>query len=761
MRLCTGMEIVMKYRRRHAAIFCCILLLGGGLLGNGSGNSHTSVSFLSAGWEESSKSDTLIQDELFLLLNEGVSDAELSRLLSEAPFPTEILDLFDTCLLLRTAPEHSETLLTYFQENSLIRTAEYNQELVLSGITADEYSDTQWALSNPGSYLQYFSKPEKGGTFVSSTPGIDLNLNNAWNYYKKNLVQKRIPVVAIIDTGIDITHPELAAHIWINSGEIPGDGIDNDGNGYIDDIHGWDFYNNDATVCHYGANQVSAKSSDNDNHGTHLAGIIAAEANNDIGIAGVAGDVRVELMPLKIHGGSNGKGTIANAVKAIRYATLMGADICNMSWGATVYSTSLEEAMRESTMLFITAAGNEGNSDDIIPMYPACFDLDNMISVTFVDADGELPSDANYGADSIDFAAPGKDIFSTVVGSYQTMSGSSMAAPHVSALAALVYSLGKWYAPEVKQLFLSSLLPVPALEGNVRYPGIPNALLLLEGTKDLTVDIIAPALAIQQSFSQEILSLYLTAEDKGGSGIRVLRYAAGTKSVSAFRKGTAGTPIRSDTLELTKAGYYTFYLSDYAGNETIVPFYVIDDTEPPELKATYAPAASGRNFSVLLDASDSQSGIKTLKYAEGILDAAAFKSGTLGTELTLGLHGQTSFSVEKPGNYTIYAADYRGNKAVLSILIQELKVKSISLNHTGKILSAGDSLYLKPEFHPAGSTDSITYKSSRPSVATVNQYGSVTALSPGITVITATTSHGLTAKCLLLVTYGTSPLLNP
>ncbi len=732
----------MKCNRRFF-FFCCIFLFLGGLFG----------SFVSLHKKELSTKtlpeSTLLSDELFLLLEDTLTTSQIEQLLLQAPYPVEILDSFDSCLLLHAAPEFCDKLLSYFQENAWVRTAEYNQELNLSGITVDEYSDTQWALSNSGTYLQVLSNFQKKGTYIPSTCGIDLNIEQAWEYYNTTLTPKREPIVAIIDTGIDINHPELYNHIWINEGEIPGDGIDNDGNGYIDDVNGWDFYNNDSSVCHYGADQITTSFIDNDNHGTHLAGIIAAQANNEIGIAGIASNVNVKIMPLKIHGGSNGKGTIANAIKAIKYATIMGADICNMSWGTTIYSASLEEVMKESTMLFITAAGNEGNLNDTIPIYPASFDLKNMISVTFIDADGQLPPDANRGAESIDIAAPGKDIFSTTVGSYQTMSGSSMAAPHISAVAAMVYSLGKWYAPEVKELLLSNLLLLTSLENNVRYPGIPNTLSLLDQTKNLTIDTIAPTLSIHDSFDQNLLSLSFIASDKGGSGVRVIRYAAGTKNVSDFRKGMAGTPIRSDILKLSKAGYYTFYISDYAGNESTILYYIEDDTTPPSLSANYSKTK--QEYTISVEASDSQSGVKTLKYAQGIFDVSDFKSGKLGTDLNL-IHNKASFSVSATGSYTIYATDFRGNKTVTYINIpEEIQVKNISLNYSTRILLSGKKIQLNTKFYPKESIDTITYRSSQVAVATVNSYGVVTAVSPGITIITATTSHGLSAKCIVLV----------
>ena len=206
----------------------------------------------------------------------------------------------------------------------------------------------------------------------------------------------------------------------MNPGEVPDNGIDDDGNGYIDDIYGWDFYNNDNSVCHYveTANGYTADPDDNDNHGTHIAGIIGAAANNSIGISGVASNVNIKIMSLKIHGGSASSGSVTNAIKAIHYAEAMGADICNLSWGTTNYSQALELTIQESSMLFISAAGNNGNNNNSTPMFPSGLRLPNLISVAYIDSNGELAEDSNYGVSTVDIAAPGEEIYSTLVGTY-------------------------------------------------------------------------------------------------------------------------------------------------------------------------------------------------------------------------------------------------------------------------------------------------------------------------------------------------------
>lgn len=344
------------------------------------------------------------------------------------------------------------------------------QSLSLSN---DEFADTQWYMDNPGYYIDYsfgFRLKEK------CVSGVDMDVASAWKQMAGFTGEKHEVIVAVIDTGIDYSHPELSDHMWINQGEIPDDHIDNDHNGYVDDVYGWDFYNNDKSICHYDKTKKSFSRSDKDNHGTHIAGIIAAEANNNTGIAGIASNIDVKIMSLKINGGKNARGRMSDAVKAVSYAQRMGADICNISWGTTEYSKKLYQVMKTSDMLFVAAAGNAGTNNDEIPLYPANFKLNNLITVGAIDSNGELTEYSNYGAGTVDIAAPGDNIYSTIVGGYGTLSGSSMAVPQVTAIASLVYSYtGHIDAGKVKNVIINNIKPLPGLNKLIKYPGIPDA----------------------------------------------------------------------------------------------------------------------------------------------------------------------------------------------------------------------------------------------------------------------------------------------
>jgi subtilisin family serine protease len=246
--------------------------------------------------------------------------------------------------------------------------------------------------------------------------------------------------VGIIDEGFQFEHPDLDANIWTNALD-PVDGIDNDNNGFIDDIHGWDFNSNDNTVY----------DGTGDDHGTHVAGTIGAEGNNSTGVAGV--NWNVTLIDAKFLG-PNG-GTTANAVKAVDYLTdlkvrnHLNIVATNNSWGGGGYSQALFDAIGragKANILFIAAAGNGGNDGrgdniDTSPSYPAAYSNPNIIAVAAINSTGGLASWSNYGAMSVDLAAPGVGIWSTVpTNSYASYSGTSMATPHVTGAAALYAS---------------------------------------------------------------------------------------------------------------------------------------------------------------------------------------------------------------------------------------------------------------------------------------------------------------------------------
>ncbi len=300
----------------------------------------------------------------------------------------------------------------------------------------------------------------------------DIDALEAWN----TTTGSRNVVVAVIDTGMDYKHPDLALNTWRNPGEVAGDGIDNDGNGFIDDIHGWDFANNDSSPM------------DDNGHGTHVSGTIGAVGNNGSGVVGV--NWQVSIMPLKFLTGS-GSGSTSAAVAAINYATRMRRDFginvvaTNNSWGGGGLSTALRDAIDAGAgagILFVAAAGNEANNNDTAPSYPGSYSSTAVISVAATDRSNRLAGFSNYGATSVDVGAPGAGILSTTPnGSYSTYSGTSMAAPHVTGVVALLAAANpQASATQIRTAILSSTTPVVALTGKVATGGLLNAAAALQ-----------------------------------------------------------------------------------------------------------------------------------------------------------------------------------------------------------------------------------------------------------------------------------------
>lgn len=256
-------------------------------------------------------------------------------------------------------------------------------------------------------------------------------------------------VVAVIDTGVDYNHPDLNDNMWVNTGEIPGNNLDDDGNGYIDDIYGYDFVNNDGDPL------------DDHYHGTHCAGTIGAEGDNAVGVVGVCWDVRI--MALKFLD-SNGSGSTANAIASIEYAMQMGAKVLSNSWGGDGYDQALKDAIDAAGVLgipFVAAAGNDGTNNDSTPHYPSNYDSENIISVVSSDHDDARSSFSNYGVVSTDLAAPGSSVLSCRPGgTYQYLNGTSMATPHVAGACALMLSVNPGLtSAEIKQILVDTVDP--------------------------------------------------------------------------------------------------------------------------------------------------------------------------------------------------------------------------------------------------------------------------------------------------------------
>jgi hypothetical protein len=307
----------------------------------------------------------------------------------------------------------------------------------------------QWGVNNTGQSIRG----------ISGVADADIDGYEAWDVR----TSAADIIVAVIDSGVQWSHPDLDDNIWSNSDEIAGNGVDDDNNGYVDDVRGWDFYGNDSNP------------DDAEGHGTHCAGTVGAEGNNGIGVAGVAWDV--QIMPLRFIGPFGG--STSDAIAAVNYAVANGAKISNNSWGGGGFSTALRDAIANAGAnghLFVAAAGNDGVNTDSSAHYPSSYSNDNIISVAATDNRDNLAGFSNYGISTVDLGAPGVDIASTYNGSgYVWNSGTSMAAPHVSGAAAVLWAENpSWTYEQVRDRLYATVRATGAMSGITATGGVLN-----------------------------------------------------------------------------------------------------------------------------------------------------------------------------------------------------------------------------------------------------------------------------------------------
>jgi ELWxxDGT repeat protein len=309
-------------------------------------------------------------------------------------------------------------------------------------IPNDASFSSLWGMNNTG---------QTGGT-----ADADIDAPEAWEY----TTGSSDIVIASIDTGVDYTHPDLAANMWVNPGEVAGNGIDDDHNGYIDDIYGIDACNDDSDPM------------DDNSHGTHTSGTMAAVGDNGIGVAGV--NWTAKIMALKFLG-ADGSGDNSDAITCLEYLTMMKTTygvnvvVSNNSWGGGSFSQALMDAIKASNdagVVFVASAGNSGTNNDISPSYPASYDLPGIIAVASTDDDDGKASSSCYGATSVDLGAPGVSVYSTIPGGYGTKSGTSMASPHVAGAVALLKAFNsEATVAQLKAAILNGVDPVASLSG--------------------------------------------------------------------------------------------------------------------------------------------------------------------------------------------------------------------------------------------------------------------------------------------------------
>lgn len=407
----------------------------------------------------------------------------------------------------------------------------------------------------------------------TTTAGADIHATEAWDV---STGSKKV-LVGIIDTGVDYNHPDIAPNYWTNPGESGLDadgkdkrtnGVDDDKNGFVDDYRGWDFANNDNDPV------------DDQDHGTHCAGVIGAKGNDGVGVAGVNWDVSIVGIKFLTKDGS---GSLENAVKSIEYATNLGVTLTSNSWGGGGASPTMLDAIKKANdkgILFVAAAGNDSNDNDKRASYPATYAVDNIISVAASDSKDAKASFSNWGKNTVHVAAPGVDIYSTIKGNaYKSMSGTSMATPHVAGVAALVKAVfPNATAAQIKARIINTSDPVAGWENYVQSGGRLNA------TSALEVDNVPPSrvagLEVKSATTTTVTLRWTPAGDDGANGAaKAYQIRRSDKAIANEADWAAATPvtaaIKATAAEVTaivnfesfdQKGYFAVRALDNVGN---------------------------------------------------------------------------------------------------------------------------------------------------------------------------------------------------
>ncbi|MGB2696683.1 MAG: glutaminyl-peptide cyclotransferase [Candidatus Zixiibacteriota bacterium] len=478
--------------------------------------------------------------------------------------------------LVRISGMSVEQAIDLFKEDPRVMYVEPNYIWRADIIPNDPDFDLLWGMYNTG---------QTGGKVDA-----DIDAVEAWNISTGDSI-----IVGVIDTGLDTAHVDLEGNIWTNPGEIPDNGMDDDGNGYVDDIHGWDFINWDNDPV------------DDNGHGTHCSGTISAVGNNAIGVAGVCWSAKI--MALKFLN-SSGEGTTEDAVLAVEYANRMGARLTSNSWGGGGYSQALKDAIDSSGaqgMLFVVAAGNYRNNNDVSPYFPSSYDLENIIAVAATDHYDNLANEptwgSNYGLTSVDLGAPGVNIYSTIPGDgYGYKSGTSMATPHVSGTAALLWSEHPSLTYlQVKNRILSMTDTLPDLAGKCVSGGRLNAFMTIAEPDSTCPYPISDLIVTKTEGTRITLSWTSTGDDSslGRASYYDLRYSFSPIDSSNFNSAfeTFGEPDPqvsgfTETFVVTGLDFNTtYYFAVKAYDEWNNPSEVSNSPwgttlSPPEIAVT-------------------------------------------------------------------------------------------------------------------------------------------------------------------------------
>lgn len=546
-------------------------------------------------------------------------------------------------------------------------------------IPNDDYFSLQWGLHNTG---------QTGGT-----PDADIDAPEAWDV----TTGSNATVVAVIDTGIDYTHADLTANIWRNPGEIPGNGIDDDGNGYVDDVYGMDAFNHDSDPR------------DDFGHGTHCAGIIGAVGNNSIGVAGV--NWNASIMALKFLN-SEGYGYTDGAIECIEYAVMMkvaygvNVRVLSNSWGGGGYSLALYDAIAAAgaqNILFIASAGNSASDIDEMPSYPASYDLNNIVSVAATDYNDNLAYFSNWGASTVDVGAPGVSILSTMpmyhvtmndqgyTLNYSYMSGTSMACPHVSGLSALILALHPSYSyVQAKTRILSTVDVLPSLNGSILTDGRINAWRALTTTEtSMCINIMEPTASFTaiEGVQYNISAWVHTVTDP----------ILGASVTANFTTGEPSIALKDDGVAPDKSASDGIYTASYTPSVTGSLVITVNASAP-----SFAPTSSSVSGSV--------KSVPNYVFNEGTYQWVELDEQTVGlclgdddmltitspfpinfygdlySNLTISSNGNINFENKHLGlqNYPIPSANGYAVKRLIGVFWDDLNMRT-SINH-GEVL---------------------------------------------------------------------------
>lgn len=451
--------------------------------------------------------------------------------------------------------ESSTKILQRLNEKKTVAYAEPNYIVEANRTPNDPYYSSLWALQNTG---------QSGGTV-----GADIDIDSVWDSLTGSSV-----VVAVIDTGIDYDHPDLAANMWTNSGEIPNNSIDDDNNGYVDDYYGYNFwyYHGDPVDDHY--------------HGTHVAGTIGAVGDNGIGVVGV--NWNAKLMAVKFLN-SSGSGYLSDAISAIEYATDNGAKVLNNSWGfmsgqqlpsnpALEPVQSLRDAIEyadQNGVIFVAAAGNDAVDSDQSANYPSSYSVANILSVASTDRNDDRSYFSNWGSISVDLGAPGSAILSTyptwyVDPPYATISGTSMATPQVAGAAALIWQDNPTLTHrQVIDRIKQGVSPVSSMNGITVTGGRLNVRQsILLNDPDLNHAPIASAGADQYKEAGDTVQLQASATDEDGDSHFTYAWTLTTPSGSSAALSDSEISDPSFVADIVGNYYASLIVSDWNASST-------------------------------------------------------------------------------------------------------------------------------------------------------------------------------------------------